>query len=358
MEWDVPDIKILDKKARLEAISKELQDPITMQDQKHFAELNIEYSKLSEITSTWDELQKLLSRYAQAVELTADPDLAELAEADITNLGQSIPQLLDKLNLFTLPELPNDNNSAIVEVRAGTGGVEASLFAEELYRMYIRFLSRKGWPTEQLDINYHDEGGIKEVSFEVNAPGSFGELRFESGVHRVQRVPVTESGGRIHTSAASVVVLPQVELREVEINDSDLRIEVFRSSGPGGQSVNTTDSAVRITHTPTGITVSCQDGKSQHKNKDKAMSILASKLYAIQLEEASQSSQALRSSAIQSGDRSAKVRTYNFPQGRVTDHRVKETWHNLAEIMEGEIEDLVSTVNKDLRLALSNNASE
>ncbi len=349
MEFEIPDIQIEAKRQRFEQIGKELLDPTVQGDYRAAGRLTTEYKHLETILTLWDKLQHQLSEYKQNFELFADPDLGELAKTNNAEFEITIPLLASELENLTLPKLDNDDSNAIIEVRAGTGGTEASLFADEILRMYLRYITQIGFKAEMLSTSYNDEGGIKEVIFAVEGHGAYGKLRFESGVHRVQRVPVTESAGRIHTSTISVVVLPEVAAAEVHIEPKDLRIDVYRSSGPGGQSVNTTDSAVRITHLPTGITVSCQDSKSQHKNKDKAMSVLISKLYALEQEEKSKASKDIRAQAIQSGDRSAKIRTYNFPQGRITDHRVNISWFNINEILEGNLEDVVPVVNLKLR---------
>lgn len=333
----------------LAAVNLELQSPDAVRDQRKFAELSMDYKRLSELVEIFDAITTLHQQYSEAMLLAQDPEMAEMASAESDTL---LLQLEKQLNIFaklTTPRLLDDEKAAVIEVRAGTGGVEASLFAEEVYRMYLRYLNTNKYPVEELSVNYNEEGGIKEATFGVNKLGAFGELRFESGVHRVQRVPKTEAAGRIHTSAISVVVLPFIAATDVKINPADLRIDVYRAGGPGGQSVNTTDSAVRITHLPTGIVVTSQDGKSQHKNKDKAMSVLASKLYDMQYAEQEGKSKTLRMDAIQGGDRSAKIRTYNFPQGRITDHRIHQSWYNLNEVLEGEVGEIVELVNTTLR---------
>lgn len=349
MDFDIPEIQISKYEEEFARLEKEMSNPENASDYELIGRLNTQIKDIQQIIDDWNELQEMLRQYEENTLLASDPEFAEMAEAENTKIKQRITKLSSKLISATLPKLENDGNNAIIEIRAGTGGTEASLFAAEIYRMYTRYANSLGFKLEQLSTSYHEEGGIKEVTFLIKGAKAFGSLRFESGVHRVQRVPSTESSGRIHTSAVSVAVIPEIETKDVEINDSDLKIETFRSSGPGGQSVNTTDSAVRITHIPSNITVSCQDGKSQHKNKEKALSILASKLYTLQQEEIQKATNEIRSSAIKSGDRSAKIRTYNFPQGRITDHRIKESWFNITQAMEGDIDEIVSTTNNILR---------
>lgn len=333
----------------LQELSDKLLDPNSVKDIQAFTTLNIEFTKQQQLVDVWDKISKLHQQHDQANELLSDPEMEAVATAELADITQQLEAALAEFDKLTLPKLPDDDKGALLEFRAGTGGVEAALFTEELYRMYLRYLNSKDYGVEELSVHYQDEGGIKEVTCAVRKAGAFGELRFEAGVHRVQRVPKTEAAGRIHTSAVSLAILPIVEHANVQINPQDLRIEVFRASGPGGQSVNTTDSAVRITHIPTGLTVSCQDGKSQHKNKEKAMGILATKLYNLQQAEQAAKSKDLRSAAIRDGDRSAKIRTFNFPQGRITDHRVKQSWYNLAEVMEGYLDEIITTVNGELR---------
>jgi peptide chain release factor 1 len=280
---------------------------------------------------------------------SSDEELADLARDEIRELKREQQRLEEKLKLMLVPENPRDKGNAIVEIRAGTGGGEASLFAADLFRMYSKFAERQGWHIEIMGSNPTEIGGFKEIVFSVEGSGAFGKMRYESGVHRVQRVPITESSGRIHTSAASVVVLPEPEAVEVQVESKDLRVDVFRSSGPGGQSVNTTDSAVRITHIPTGIVATCQDEKSQHKNKAKAMKVLRARVLD-QIQEKQQRVVAQsRKSQVGSGDRSAKIRTYNFPQGRLTDHRVGLTLYKLEQILTGELEEVIQTLKTEER---------
>jgi peptide chain release factor 1 len=265
----------------------------------------------------------------------------------------------EELKILLLPKDPNDEKNVIVEIRAGAGGDEAALFAAELYRMYVHYAERNRWKIEMMNLNENGIGGFKEVIFMINGKGAYSKLKYESGVHRVQRVPVTESGGRIHTSTATVAIIPEAEEVDVEIDLNDCKFDVFRSSGNGGQSVNTTDSAVRLTHIPTGIVISCQDEKSQLKNKDKAIKILRAKLYEIELQKAQDAEAQARKSQIGTGDRSEKIRTYNFPQGRVTDHRIKLTLHQLDAIMDGDLDEIIeSLIAADQAAKLSNMQEE
>lgn len=312
-----------------------------------------EYGKaskqLSDLQATialFDRLHQLETELADSKEALKDAELAELAQEDLPRLESELKQVNSQLAEALEPKDPNDQKDAIVEIRAGAGGDESSLFAGELYRMYIRYGERMGWKPELLNQSQSDAGGFKEIVFALRGSGAYGRLKFESGVHRVQRVPVTESQGRIHTSTATVAVLPEAEETDIEIRPDDLNVDVFRSGGHGGQSVNTTDSAVRITHKPTGIVVVCQDERSQLKNKMKAMNVLRSRLLAKKLEEEQAASSAARKGQIGTGDRSEKIRTYNFPQDRVTDHRIGMTRHNLVKFMDGEIDDMMSELMK------------
>jgi peptide chain release factor 1 len=280
------------------------------------------------------------------IEAGDDPELVELAKAELEGLEEKRDELEEKLRILLVPKDPNDSRNTIVEIRAGTGGEESALFAADLLRMYTRFIENKNWKMELMSSNETGMGGLKEVIYLVSGDNAYGTLKYESGVHRVQRVPVTESGGRIHTSAASVVVIPEAEEVDVHIDPHDLRVDVYRSSGPGGQSVNTTDSAVRITHIPTGLVVSCQDEKSQHKNKAKAMKVLRARLLDRARREQEEQISQTRKSQVSTGDRSAKIRTYNFPQQRVTDHRIGLTLHRLNEILDGDLDALIDALRQ------------
>ncbi len=335
--------------SELAEINSKLQDPETLSDQSKYVTLLKRNSKLNEFLAIINSLDKAFIENDEAYLLLDDPDMSQLASEELAKTQSQIDELSLKLEQLAIKPLDNDDKKALFEIRPGVGGVEASLFAEELYRMYIKYFSNKGLKIEQYSMTYNQEGGINEATFLVDEPDSFGELRFEGGVHRVQRVPSTESSGRIHTSSASVAILPQFDKSDLNIKPEELRIDVYRSSGPGGQSVNTTDSAVRITHLPTRIVVTCQAGKSQHKNKDMAMSILMTKLQELEDEKKNSTEKSIKSDLIRGGDRSAKIRTYNFPQGRITDHRIKQSWFNVDEVMNGNLEEIITSVNTQLR---------
>ena len=323
-----------------------------------FARLSKEYSELSPIVDGIDALHRARDELASLVEITRsgeDAELKALAEDELQTLRERLPALEQKIKLALLPKDADDERNAILEVRAGTGGEEAALFAAELFRMYQRYAGLRGWRFELLDLSETGLGGFKEATAVISGAGVFARLKFESGVHRVQRVPETEASGRIHTSAATVAVLPEAEEVDVRIDEKDLRIDVFRASGPGGQSVNTTDSAVRITHLPTGLVVIQQDEKSQHKNKARALKVLRSRLYEMERQARDSARAAQRKSQVGSGDRSERIRTYNFPQGRVTDHRINLTLYKIDKVMSGEaldeIIDAIHTEDQAARLA-------
>jgi peptide chain release factor 1 len=332
---------------RAEEVASQLADPATARDSQRLQALGREHARLAPIQRTAERLERLRDELRQARELAgdgSDPDLAALAAADIERLPGAIAELEAELQELLLPPDPLEGRDAIIEIRAGTGGDEAALFASELFRMYSRFVERHGLKIEIMELHDATLGGVKEVVAAIRGRGAYGLLRRESGVHRVQRVPATEGQGRIHTSAATVAVLPEAEDVDVKIEPQDLRVDVFRSSGPGGQSVNTTDSAVRITHLPTGIVVSQQDQKSQLQNKIKAMEVLRARLLDKMISEQEAARAAERRAMVGTGDRSAKIRTYNFPQSRVTDHRINLSVHNLAEVMNGDLDQLVEAL--------------
>jgi peptide chain release factor 1 len=337
-------------------LEQEMASSAVAADPKKLETLGREYQELGRSLPVLREYVKATEELGQAREILKserDPDMLELAESEVLALEERLADLEQGVRKILVPKDPNDAKNAIVEIRAGTGGVEAGLFAADLLRMYSHYVESRGWRMEVLNTSPGDLGGIKEIVFMVHGEGAYGTLKFESGVHRVQRVPQTESQGRIHTSAASVAVFPEADEIEVDIDPHDLRIDVYRSSGPGGQSVNTTDSAVRVVHVPTGITVTCQDEKSQHKNKARALKVLKSRILDIQLAEREAKATATRRSMVGTGDRSAKIRTYNFPQGRVTDHRINLTLYRLEEIISGslqEVVDALSTADLDERV--------
>ncbi len=333
---------------RYEELSRKVSDPEIIADSANFAKLCKEQSDIAPIVEKYREYKSAKQTIADGEEILADADMdkemKELAEEEIKESKEKIESLSKELKILLLPKDPNDDKSVIVEIRGGAGGDEAALFAGDLFRMFTMYAESNRWKTEILNSNPTDIGGYKEISFSIEGQGAYSKLKFESGVHRVQRIPSTESGGRIHTSTVTVAVLPEVEEVEVNIDANDLRIDVFRAGGPGGQCVNTTDSAVRITHIPTGLVVSCQDEKSQHKNKDKAMKILRSRLYDLVQQEQHDKIASERKSQVGTGDRSERIRTYNFPQGRVTDHRIGLTLHKLDAILNGDMDELISAL--------------
>lgn len=330
-----------------ENLARQLADPAVLDDPARLRDVAQQHSDLGPIVECGKRYLKLLDDLSQAEEVSSsaeDEELASLARMEVESLTENRQALEVEVKTLLVPRDPLDDRPAVVEVRAGTGGDEAGLFAADLYRMYSRYADTRGWKVEVLSSSEGTLGGLKEIIFLVRGRDAYGTLRYESGVHRVQRVPVTESSGRIHTSAASVAVLPEAEDVDIDIDPGDLKIDVFRSSGPGGQSVNTTDSAVRITHVPTGLVVSCQDEKSQHKNKARALKVLRSRLLDRKVAEQEAERTRERRAHVGTGDRSAKIRTYNYPQSRVTDHRINLTLHRLDGIMDGELQDLVEAL--------------
>jgi len=332
-------------KEKYDKINEQLSDPSILSDQSKYISLGKERMQLVDIVEAFNEYDTLLKNIEgnkEIIETSDDKELIEIAENELEELKEKQTVLEEKIKLLLIPKDPDDDKNVIMEIRAGTGGEEAGLFAADLYRMYSRYADLRGWKKEIIDISDTGGlGGIKEVVFSLIGSGVYGDLKFESGVHRVQRVPATEASGRVHTSAASVAVLPEVEDVEIEINPNDLRIDVYRSGGAGGQNVNKVETAIRITHLPTGLVVQCQDERSQLKNRQKAMKVLKARLYDMKIQEQNKEIAQQRKSMVKSGDRSEKIRTYNFPQNRVTDHRIGLTLYNLSEIMEGELDELV-----------------
>jgi peptide chain release factor 1 len=332
---------------RWKDVEAELSSPDAMADMKRFAQLNKEYKDLAKIVAEYNIYRNIMSNIDTNKEILAtekDDEFREMAKMELDELLTQQDEMEEKIRLMLIPKDPEDSKNAIVEIRGGTGGDEASLFAGDLYRMYMRFCEKRGWKTELVDFTEGTAGGYKEIVFNVIAEDAYGTLKYESGVHRVQRVPDTETQGRVHTSAASVVVLPEVDEFDIVLNPADIRKDLFCSSGPGGQSVNTTYSAVRLTHLPTGLVAQCQDQKSQLKNFDKALQVLRSRVYELELQKHLEEASKRRKTMVATGDRSAKVRTYNFPQGRLTEHRIGLTIYNLAGVMNGDILDIMEAL--------------
>ena len=330
-----------------EELMLELNNPSVTEDQRRFRKLMKEQADLAPLVETYGEYKKAKQDVEDSLALLeeeSDEEMRELAKEELSEGKKRIEELEEKLKILLLPKDPNDDKNVIVEIRAGAGGDEAALFASELYRMYVRYAERQRWKVELIDVSENGIGGMKEVEFMITGQGAYSKLKYESGVHRVQRVPETESGGRIHTSTATVAIMPEAEEVDVVIDDKDVRIDVMRASGNGGQCVNTTDSAVRLTHIPTGIVIYSQTEKSQLQNKEKAFRLLRSKLYDMEMEKRQNEEAEARRSQIGTGDRSEKIRTYNFPQGRVTEHRIKLTLYKIDSVMDGDLDELIDSL--------------
>lgn len=330
--------------ARYDEIQIRLSQPETLSDMDTWRRLMKEHADMEELMTAYGRYKTVLENVEQAKEMLEDPDLRDMAKEELSELEPEQEALERELQLLLLPKDPNDDRNVIVEIRAGTGGEEAALFASELARMYTHYADARGWKTEELDANLTELGGVKELSMMISGKGAYSRLKYESGAHRVQRVPETESGGRIHTSAATVAVMPEVDDVEVEINPNDLRIDTYRAGGAGGQHVNRTDSAVRIVHIPTGIVVQCQNERSQIQNREQAMRMLRSKLWDKALQERADEVSAFRKSQVGSGDRSERIRTYNYPQGRVTDHRINLTLYKLPQFLNGDMDEMLDAL--------------
>jgi peptide chain release factor 1 len=343
-------LKILETtEKRFAEVTELLADPKTVSDMKRYRDLAREHSNLTDIVEKGKHYRQVnndLTNNQEIIQTSNDKELVEMAQAEIEELEANLASLQSELEILLIPKDPGDEKNAIIEIRAGTGGEEAALFAANLYRMYAKFIENKGWKIDVMNTHDTGIGGLKEIIFAVEGKGAYGELKMESGVHRVQRVPQTEASGRIHTSAASVAVLPEAEDVDIQIDPSELKIDVYRSSGPGGQSVNTTDSAVRITHIPTGTVVTCQDEKSQLKNKNKALKVLRARLLDKAIREQQEIIARQRKTQVGTGDRSEKIRTYNYPQNRVTDHRFGLTLYSLEDILNGDLNQLIDGAKK------------
>ena len=334
-------------KQRFDEVSDLIIQPDIIADQKRYVALNREYKDLSALMEKRTAYLNLTQRQQEAEEIISDgsdPEMTDMAKEELEEVKSKLPELEETIRFMLIPKDPEDAKNIVMELRAGTGGDEASIFAGDLYRMYTKYCESKGWKVSVVDLSEGTAGGFKEIIMEVSGTDVYGTMKFESGVHRVQRVPQTETQGRVHTSAATVMVLPEAEEFDIEIDMNEVRLDLFCSSGPGGQSVNTTYSAVRLTHIPTGIVAQCQDQKSQHKNKEKALKVLRSRLYELELSKKLEEDSAKRSAMVSSGDRSAKIRTYNFPQGRVTDHRIGLTLYDLQNIVNGDLDKLVDEI--------------
>ena len=354
--------KLEDTERRFEELQAELSEPTVTNDTARFRKLMKEQSDLSEVVGAYREYKQAKKNIEDSLAMLdteSDEELRELAKEELAQGKADVECLEQKIKILLLPKDPNDEKNVIVEIRAGAGGDEAALFAAELFRMYQKYAETQRWKIDMMNLNESGIGGCKEVVFMIEGNGAYSKLKYESGVHRVQRIPVTESGGRIHTSTATVAIMPEAEEVDVQLDLNDCRFDVFRSSGNGGQCVNTTDSAVRLTHIPTGIVISCQDEKSQLKNRDKALKVLRSRLYELELEKAHDAEAAARKSQVGTGDRSEKIRTYNFPQGRLTDHRIGLTIYKLEKVMDGDIQEIIDAcIAADQAAKLANMAGE
>ena len=339
--------KLEDLLVRLEEILSELNEPGVANDPARFQKLMKEQSELQPIVDAYKEYkacQQTVEESLMMLDEESDEEMREMLKEELADAKSRIEELETELKILLLPKDPNDSKNVIVEIRAGAGGDEAALFAAEIYRMYVKYAESRRWKTELMSLNENGIGGFKEVTFMINGAGAYSRLKYESGVHRVQRVPETESGGRIHTSTITVAIMPEAEEIDFQLDLNDCKFDVFRASGNGGQCVNTTDSAVRLTHIPTGIVISCQDEKSQLKNRDKALRVLRSRLYDMELQKRHDEEAEARRSQVGTGDRSEKIRTYNFPQGRVTDHRIKLTMHRLDTILNGDLDEIIDSL--------------
>ena len=339
--------KLEDLLVRLEEILSELNEPGVANDPARFQKLMKEQSELQPIVDAYKEYkacQQTVDESLMMLDEESDEEMREMLKEELSDAKSRIEELETELKILLLPKDPNDSKNVIVEIRAGAGGDEAALFAAEIYRMYVKYAESRRWKTELMSLNENGIGGFKEVTFMINGAGAYSRLKYESGVHRVQRVPETESGGRIHTSTITVAIMPEAEEIDFQLDLNDCKFDVFRASGNGGQCVNTTDSAVRLTHIPTGIVISCQDEKSQLKNRDKALRVLRSRLYDMELQKRHDEEAEARRSQVGTGDRSEKIRTYNFPQGRVTDHRIKLTLHRLDAILNGDLDEIIDSL--------------
>ncbi len=332
---------------RFKEVGQLIVDPDIIADMPRYVKLNREYKELEEMDKVYHEYKFVVENIASSKELLAtekDPEMKEMAKLELEELEAKRPEMEEEIKMLLIPKDPEDDKNVIIELRAGTGGDEACIFVEDIFRMYTMYFKEKGWSHEIINSNEGGTKGYKEIAINVEGEGVYGTLKFESGVHRVQRVPETESQGRVHTSAITVAVLPEAEEVDVDLNMSDVKRDTFRASGAGGQHVNKTESAIRLTHIPTGIVVECQDGRSQHKNLEKAITVLRSRLYQAELEKVQSERAEQRKSLVSTGDRSAKIRTYNYPQGRITDHRINKTMYNLSSFMNGDIQEMIDAL--------------